>query len=264
MRYLFRPALICLSLNKKADNEVETKQKAIRSPKIIVPIIFASLGIIMGAAYVNSIMAAAFDISGSIMPVDTPIDLTQFLLNTVTVALVPAFCEEFLFRKTILSALSPYGEGFAIISSAVLFGLMHQNVLQIFYATMAGIVIGYVYLKTRSFLCVFLIHFTNNFVSVIQQSFESNFREEISILIETTMTLIILLTGIISVLVLMIRESYNKKIYIEEAFESIQVPSVNFRKYEISSSPTRKFFSSPTVIIFTIISLLICLTSIYY
>ncbi len=252
------PALICLALNKKIDKKIQIKPKSRRSPTVMVLIIFASIGIITAAAYVNSILASLFNVSGSVMPLENAMTFTDFLLSTITIAVVPAFCEEFLFRKTILSALSPFGEVFAIISSSILFGLMHQNILQIFYATMAGLVIGCAYSRTRSFLCVFLIHFSNNFVSVLQQYLASNLSEKSANILGITITFLVLSVGIVSACALMIKESNEKKIYVDGSFERIEIPSPNYVKYPLSANPAKKLFLSPTVLIFTIISLLLC------
>ena len=131
--------------------------------------VFLTITIGFTCSYITSILFSLLGITEMIMPSQTapePMAFYQFLLAVFTTAIVPAICEEFLFRSTILSNLLPYGQGFAIITSAVLFGLMHQNIIQIFYTTMAGILLGYAYVKTKSYLCVFLIHFCNNFINI--------------------------------------------------------------------------------------------------
>ena len=58
---------------------------------------------------------------------------TDIILEFITIALVPAFCEEFLFRGVVLSTLMPYGKSTAVVVSAVCFGLMHGNFYQFLY-----------------------------------------------------------------------------------------------------------------------------------
>jgi hypothetical protein len=55
----------------------------------------------------------------------------------------------------------------AVIGSAVLFGLMHQNVGQLFYATVAGVVLAILYLETKSIWAPILLHLYNNLSSVV-------------------------------------------------------------------------------------------------
>ena len=257
------PALICERLNKKVEKKPQVCPTPCRSPKIFVLTIFAAIGIITAMAYVNSILATTFGVSGSLIQNDSKMTLVDFLLSTLTVSLIPGFCEEFLFRRTILKSLLPYGEGFAIITSALLFGLMHQNLLQIFYATMAGIVLGCAYSRTRSFLCVFLIHSANNFTSVIQEVFANNFSEKMSNLLGVTFTLVILLASAASILILMIKETDRKRIYREGSFGRIDIPSPSYTKKELSMNPTATVFLSPTVLIFTIASVCFCIYRIF-
>jgi membrane protease YdiL (CAAX protease family) len=46
--------------------------------------------------------------------------------------------EELLFRGILLRALRDYGDGICILVSGLLFGLLHANVYQIFYAFALG------------------------------------------------------------------------------------------------------------------------------
>ena len=48
-------------------------------------------------------------------------------MNALATAVVPLFVEEFLFRGVILSQFRKYGDVFAVIASALLFGLLHRN-----------------------------------------------------------------------------------------------------------------------------------------
>ena len=87
----------------------------------------------------------------------------------ISIAIVPALCEEFLFRGCVLSNLLPYGKYTAIIASAILFSVMHGNFAQFFYTFIAGLVLGLVYVETGSIWPCTFIHLFNNFYSIIQQ-----------------------------------------------------------------------------------------------
>lgn len=52
--------------------------------------------------------------------------------------------EELIFRGVVLQSLRPYGKRFAVVCSAVLFGVFHGNLIQTPYAFLLGIVLGYV------------------------------------------------------------------------------------------------------------------------
>lgn len=72
--------------------------------------------------------------------------------------------EEFLFRKLLIDRMYPHGEMAAILTSAVLFGLFHQNFSQFLYAFGIGVVLGYLYCRTGSYIKVTLLHMAFNFI----------------------------------------------------------------------------------------------------
>ena len=87
-------------------------------------------------------------------------------LAFISTALVPAFVEEFGMRGVCLGSLRRYGDGFAIIVSSVLFGLIHGNFTQIAFAAIIGLAAGYATVKSGSMWPAIIIHFVNNFISV--------------------------------------------------------------------------------------------------
>ena len=88
----------------------------------------------------------------------------QVILCTVLLAPI---MEEFLFRKLLIDRLYKHGELLAILVSSVFFGLFHQNVYQIAGAVGAGLVLGYLYCKTGSYLAVTFLHMIYNLIGVI-------------------------------------------------------------------------------------------------
>jgi hypothetical protein len=63
------------------------------------------------------------------------------IINLVAVKPV---IEGILFRGVVLRVLSAYGRTFAILASAILFGLYQSNILQISYSFFAGLILGYI------------------------------------------------------------------------------------------------------------------------
>lgn len=88
-----------------------------------------------------------------------------FLLEVVFVAVLPGFCEEFAHRGMLLKGYYSLGFKRAIIYSSILFGLMHLNVSQFFYATVIGLVLASITLLTGSIFPAMIIHFINNFIN---------------------------------------------------------------------------------------------------
>ena len=98
----------------------------------------------------------------------------KFLYGILSVAILPAICEEFVHRGLILRGASKaIGYKAAIVISSVLFGLMHMNISQFFYATVLGFLMALVATMTRSIWPAVILHFCNNFMNVFMSFAES-------------------------------------------------------------------------------------------
>lgn len=160
------PAFIFKFMTRKDDPE--PMRLGIKLEPNTPIVILGSIGIVIGAAYINSFMVSFIDF-GTLFETDPLTSPVRVLMTFISIAVVPALSEEFLFRGCILSNLLPYGKNTAILFSALLFALMHGNFAQFFYTFIAGIVLGAVYVKTDSIWAPTFIHLFNNFYSVIQQ-----------------------------------------------------------------------------------------------
>ncbi|MCH5154363.1 MAG: CPBP family intramembrane metalloprotease [Clostridiales bacterium] len=90
-----------------------------------------------------------------------------FVADVLLTALLPAICEEFAMRGGLLTTVRrSYSDTFCIVLFAVIFGLFHQNIRQVFYTALFGALAAYLTLRTRSLYPAMLMHFTNNFCSV--------------------------------------------------------------------------------------------------
>lgn len=84
------------------------------------------------------------------------------ILSLFLFALLPALCEETLFRGVILNSLRKYGLTVSVGLSALFFSVMHMNLLQLPYTFLLGIVLGLVVYFTRNLWLSVLMHFVNN------------------------------------------------------------------------------------------------------
>ncbi len=80
----------------------------------------------------------------------------------VILVIAPAVLEEFCLRGIVCGRLAKYNRWAAVIFSAILFSLMHMTVSQIPFAFLAGLLLGYVYLRTGSIWSCVIIHAINN------------------------------------------------------------------------------------------------------
>lgn len=77
------------------------------------------------------------------------------------VCLAAPIWEELLFRGLLLRSIEPFGKKFAIIVSAVLFGLYHGNPIQTPYAILVGLILGYVATE-YNIVWAMVLHMMNN------------------------------------------------------------------------------------------------------
>lgn len=121
-------------------------------------------------------------------------------LNYVWAVLVAPIFEELLFRGGLISTLKPFGNWFAVLVSAVLFGFAHGNIAQMLYATALGIVLGMVFIKSGSVIPCMLMHFIINFLGITISSLYSPDRLLLMGLIGL-LVMAVLLTGIVLIVV---------------------------------------------------------------
>lgn len=215
-------------------------------------------------SYVNAVMVSSLSPSFASEIASSSIDIGErplsevvifFVLAIFSTAVVPAICEEYLFRGAILTNLLPYGKTTAILASALLFGLMHQNPLQILYTTLMGVVIGYVYIKTKSIWACMILHFINNFITVLEEYLPVLTKID---WIGELLDFIIMISGAIALLIIVLRKNTEPSIEENGSFGKFYERGMDVEEYalNIPTGQKIKYFFRPTVIIYTVICLL--------
>lgn len=206
-----------------------------------LPFFFFGIGFCAFANIATSFASSFFENIGieyDVTSLPIPEGVFGFLLCVISTVIVPAFVEEFACRGIVLGSLRKYGDSFAIIVSAVLFGLMHGNFQQIPFAFLVGLVLGFVTVKSCSIWIAIAIHAFNNGFSVMFEYFLANTQSIIQNVIFIIFLCISMLLGILGLLLL-----NHKDIY------SMEEP-------EFESSPKKRykwFFLSAFTLIFIII-----------
>ncbi len=150
-------------------------------------------------SYASSIFQS-FGIEYNVDFGENPEGLFGFLLTFIATAIVPALVEEFACRGIVLGLLKKHGEGFAIISSSIVFGIMHGNFEQIPFAIMVGLILGYIYVKTGSIWVSVAVHCVNNAISVIFSYLENVITVNMQNMLYLVYLVISMLAAIIGVL----------------------------------------------------------------
>jgi sodium transport system permease protein len=91
-------------------------------------------------------------------------------LIVIAFAVAPAICEELAFRGFVLTGFCRNGRTrVAIALSALTFGVMHIIPQQVFNATLLGIVLGLIALRSNSLLPGVLFHFLFNSLAILRE-----------------------------------------------------------------------------------------------
>lgn len=89
---------------------------------------------------------------------------TPLWANLLFCGILAPILEEIFYRKLVIDRLRRYGDLAAILISGVLFGLVHGNFSQFFYAALIGILFGYIYLRTGKLRYTVALHMAVNLV----------------------------------------------------------------------------------------------------
>ena len=81
-------------------------------------------------------------------PLESVLSNSSIWATIIFAGILSPIIEEVLFRGVMLNKLRTYGDKIAIIITALLFGLFHENFSQFFYAVGLGMIFAYVTLKT--------------------------------------------------------------------------------------------------------------------
>ena len=85
--------------------------------------------------------------------------LSMFIYTGVVAPVV----EELVYRGYVMQSFTRFGKGFAVVFSALLFGVMHANLPQGLYAFYCGLVLGYVAMR-YSIVWSIILHAINNLI----------------------------------------------------------------------------------------------------
>ncbi len=169
-----------------------------------------------------------------------PLDNVGWLfVNLLILGLVPAICEELLFRGVIFQGLKErFSSITSICLSALLFALVHQSIQQFIYPFILGCILALVFEKTNNLTYSILIHMFNNFTTILL-----SFLENIGVLsFDMSLTWWIVLLAILAAaataaLLWVIYRFHLKrqpKVVVEKDGELVQAPPLSVGKFTMT------------------------------
>lgn len=262
------PALILKGMLKRRSLLTPTSYSLGKTSAESLLLIPAVIGVALVSSYVNSLVMSFFDVSEayeSLTGFEGMYEGYQIVLLYVSMALVPAFVEEFLFRGTILANLLPYGKRGALIISALVFALMHQNPYQIIYTFVGGLVFGMAYIKTGSIWLPTAMHLVNNAYNATNQVIYANWEPALASSVLVVVQLLMMLVGVVSLVIYIRIEKQKAARRFDGGFfgKEIELDFEYAQKPISDGYATRGFFRASTVIYIalTVLSMLMLLLS---
>ncbi|MEQ9378499.1 MAG: type II CAAX endopeptidase family protein [Imperialibacter sp.] len=94
------------------------------------------------------------------------------IFSFITIVIMAPLLEEAFFRGVVLEGfLRNYSPWKAIIWSSMIFGAAHMNPWQTISASLIGVLIGWIYVKTNSLIPGIILHFFNNLIGFSVMAF---------------------------------------------------------------------------------------------
>lgn len=233
------PFLIVLSGCSFKFNDIVSLE--LPDKKSFLPIVLLGLAFCGFANIASNLLASLFSGFGFELPdysMKTPDGPFGIVVTIIGAAVIAPLTEEFAMRGIMMGSLRKYGEKFAIITSAVLFGLMHGNLRQIPFAFIVGLILGFAVIKTGSLWTGVAIHFLNNLFASVLTIIGEHVATEIATIINLAFFGFCILCGFIS-MYFMDNKTVDAELLSEENAE-------NKRSAKI-------FFTSPFIIAYIVI-----------
>lgn len=181
-------------------------RKGLMAPGIFVGLGCCILGNIL--VMILSMLMAMLGIEITTPVMSVPTTLAGQGIYLLTVGILPAFIEEFVFRGIVMQPLRRYGDGFAIVMSAIVFGLVHGNLVQIPFAMVVGLIIGFFVIKSNSLWVGIVIHLINNTASVVLTMLLSGVNDVLGNLVVLAYYGVLILLAIVFLAVLIDRQRW--------------------------------------------------------
>lgn len=154
--------LIIEFLIRKKNFFKETSIFKIKS-SLIAPIIFLGFGLNIVITLVMKLIPVSEDVMNSYAQSFNVLTQGNMVVNVIAIAIVAPIVEELIFRGLMLSR---FQKGMptivAVILSSLLFGLVHGQILWMAYAFVLGLILSFVFIRTKSLVSSILLHFAFN------------------------------------------------------------------------------------------------------
>ncbi len=232
---------IYVKLEKERLSDISSFKKADR-PDLIIPYVFLGIGVSGLSNFLTSMAGSIFQSMGieyDVKTLDNPTNTVGMILAFIAVAITPALVEEFALRGAVMGVFRKYGDGFAILVSSFIFGLMHGNFIQIPFAFIMGLAFAVAVIKTGTIWTAIIIHFINNFLSLFMDYLTDGMTTTANSVLNIMYLILFFMCGFVGIYLL------HRKNELDFTFENKGLLTV--------PEKLKVFFTSPMIIIVIIV-----------
>lgn len=178
---------------------------------------------------------------------------TNPLYSIFAVALVPAVCEEFVFRGVVFNEYREQGLLCAVVMSSLLFAMSHFDFFQFLPYFISSVLICFAYTVTKSLVAPMVLHFCANLFTVFVMPYVWS-----ALLQVNGILFVLLFAGTVGLLCVFLVFHEAQMIYAEYA--KTEPPSKRPRNRSISIAVLSKALMSPVFLCCAVIFVLISLS----
>ena len=201
LNYILSPIAICLAIGilryKSKKSYISLSLSKSFSLKPLIAALLIGFGLMFGLSKLNEYFVGflgdlGLAVSTPTLPSNTPLNV---ILTVISVCLLPAVFEEFLFRGLILKSLSKTGILFATLISGALFSIFHMSPAQTLYQFVVGCIYSLIIIYGGNLLYTIIIHFINNLYIVLNYYYFHIVFDQTTDIVMTVVGLICLIVG---------------------------------------------------------------------
>ena len=172
------------------------------------------LTLCLGIQGVVTLVQLGFSVVGMSLPSPTSESIDQSAITVsmwLYIGLIGPICEEVMFRGVLMKELKPFGRNFAIVTSALLFGLFHEDVVQGAFAFLMGLLLGFVAMEYSLVWAIALHIFNNAILSGVVDGLASHYLSDNGYLVYS---LILSLIGVAGTIIAFVVYGRGLKTYV--------------------------------------------------
>jgi membrane protease YdiL (CAAX protease family) len=161
--YLFAFPACCLMLHILPGKAPESQKLTVRQFLTLIPISFC---LMYAGNLVGTLLSLALS-GGQAQNAIAEYAMDQSPFKILVMVILAPLLEELICRKLLIDRTVRYGEKLSVLMSGLIFGLLHQNLFQFFYAFALGSLFAYVYVRTGRVRYTVILHAIVNFLGAV-------------------------------------------------------------------------------------------------